>query len=640
MGKTHESSAKQTIHMFTDWPNECRTYSLFRQFDTRELPNLVQQLRNEIEPSRIIQTIQTFLTYVMHVPESAHLLVSLNIIPILTAFISQTNDQPGLSSVEMIASDLLHLIASRTSYPSKDIALSCITNPLESMSQGLDPHISTQSLHALMNLNDLDPLFPKSLYAGNIIERIPTLLSTPNLNPSVAIELLSFVANLIRNATNVESIFSLEPILKSLSNTPDAIIRDKAQTAYITFKQKLKTLNQNVVNDRPSLNSVSITPTLTAVPSSQSVYGLNPMYDQSNNQTASLVPSTPPTNVARLTPHSTPIAAIASMRPMVLPSESQSTPHLYNLPAARDQSFLGYAQPGQINNPPILPTMSTPPLVSQTAKLNVHAEDYKPIARQHGSGTTQIEAHTSGSGQAKKTQYSVAAPPFVPKQSEQQPSTPQMTPSEELISTQLPFIEDPQNQQGIVHDREIFQVKLPSSFHLLSFNPTNTIVSYNVGSIANQRLHGLFVPSTLITSGKWRFEAIFATDYQKRVGIIQSSFSPPSDYFPGKTIHSLGYSGSGVIDHQLRHEGNQPFRSGEIVCIEADLTGTEPIIAFFIDGKEQKMKVRNIPKEFRFCVYIHREQSSVKIVTLEEIQDVKFSLQNSVLLDWNDNTLH
>ncbi|KAK2946868.1 hypothetical protein BLNAU_18167 [Blattamonas nauphoetae] len=628
--------------MLADWPNECRTYSLYRQFNTLELPLLVQQLRNEIEPYRIIQTLQTFITYVSHVPETAHLLVSLNIIPILTAFISQTNDLPHLSSVEVIASDLLHMLASRAIYTEKESSLATITNPLESLAQSSDISTSCSALHSLSSLVDLDPLFPQSMFAGNLFDRAPTLLSSKDLNPAILSDLLFFITNLIRNAEHYEDISCLENVLQTLSNIPDAVVRDKAQTALINYRQKAKTLRHQSLTAQsyssgPQTSSEFINATGTN-------YGYSNAYDSlQHNSTHFHTPSPP--NKPNSSPHIDSFAINTSMSgshdpyshlqqqypqnigqpsppTTLLPYSKQTYPIASSIHAS-DATHLSKTRTSPTFSR-IVDTMFPPKQASQT-KLNVFAEDYTPLPRSKRPKSSKKPKNSSSkhdtSTRHSSAQYSLSAREFVPKGTEEQEPTPYPSGRSNSITEQ--------NQE----------LRLPSNFHLLSFNPSGTLVNHSIGSINTFRTHGLFVPSTLISSGKWLFEAIFDTDFQKRIGIIQSSFSPPHDYFPGKTTHSVGYSGSGVVDHQQRFSGNDTFGGNERISIEVDLTGPETVMAFFVNKKEQKMKVKNIPKEFRFCVYIHREFSSVKILTLEEIEDTHFSLSNSAVLDWNDNSV-
>ncbi|KAA6398004.1 MAG: putative serine/threonine-protein kinase Nek3 [Streblomastix strix] len=129
-----------------------------------------------------------------------------------------------------------------------------------------------------------------------------------------------------------------------------------------------------------------------------------------------------------------------------------------------------------------------------------------------------------------------------------------------------------------------------------------------------------------------RFEVVFNGHYGEEfsLGIVEASQIFKKNYLPignENGDYSARYSNNGNLEHRRYNvssnstyiKGNSPFKCGQRVSIEADMTQNPKRAVFFVDGVEQKNSVVNIPEYIRFYVFVSLHNSSFRVTRFEKL---------------------
>ncbi|KAK2961290.1 hypothetical protein BLNAU_3736 [Blattamonas nauphoetae] len=172
-------------------------------------------------------------------------------------------------------------------------------------------------------------------------------------------------------------------------------------------------------------------------------------------------------------------------------------------------------------------------------------------------------------------------------------------------------------------------------FTLLTTDPTTSLLQGKRAILTKDNTHSIFMPSTIIQRGIFLFECVFNQSSQKRAGIIEHDYIPTDDEYLGKSIKTLGYTGSGFIQHGTQYNGNAPFEDGKRIGLQVNMDSTPRTLHFFVAGVQQPVVIVNIPSSLRFCTYLYREHSMVDMWLVELLSPLSVEQPHESRVDWN-----
>ncbi|KAK2949611.1 hypothetical protein BLNAU_15471 [Blattamonas nauphoetae] len=208
-----------------------------------------------------------------------------------------------------------------------------------------------------------------------------------------------------------------------------------------------------------------------------------------------------------------------------------------------------------------------------------------------------------------------------------------LPPSEQPSTTaDVGILDSPYTLYGEIPQR------IPQDFKLVSTNPANSHIFERKGSVTKDQSHVMFIPSVTINKGIWFCECMFYTWGQKRVGIIDNS-SDTFDEFPGQSSKSIGYAGSGFIEHNGRTQGNEIFEHQQRIGMQVNMDSNPRTLHFFLNGRQQPVYCVNIPPSIRFCSYMYRNESMVDMWLLDTLSaPIAKPKPDDIPIDWNRPT--
>jgi hypothetical protein len=112
-----------------------------------------------------------------------------------------------------------------------------------------------------------------------------------------------------------------------------------------------------------------------------------------------------------------------------------------------------------------------------------------------------------------------------------------------------------------------------------------------------------------IDRGKWQFRVqLRKLKEHIAIGIVKSDTIVNSHHEIGSeeytdSVAYDNYSNDGAVRHRgKKADGNNRFQKGSVVMLEVDLDASHRTLRFFVDDKEQRVFVRNIPQSINFVV--------------------------------------
>ncbi|KAA6399595.1 MAG: hypothetical protein EZS28_004874 [Streblomastix strix] len=82
----------------------------------------------------------------------------------------------------------------------------------------------------------------------------------------------------------------------------------------------------------------------------------------------------------------------------------------------------------------------------------------------------------------------------------------------------------------------------------------------------------------------------------------------------------IQFSSLGLLIHIEAYTQNvEMFKEGDRIAMELNMDSNPRTLTFFINDKEQKVYVSNLPKAVRFWAFLYQENSSFKILSFDRI---------------------
>ncbi|KAH7830616.1 uncharacterized protein MONOS_676 [Monocercomonoides exilis] len=123
-------------------------------------------------------------------------------------------------------------------------------------------------------------------------------------------------------------------------------------------------------------------------------------------------------------------------------------------------------------------------------------------------------------------------------------------------------------------------------------------------------------------------------------GIIDASHSIPAEYRPGRDNWSCGYYG---INGTVRQAGkwvscNESWVNNDVIGIEVNMSTSSRSVHFFVNGRQQQLFMRDIPKKIRICFGLFDEGQSVEVISLMKLRSPTAErLHGRKVLYWNNS---